>query len=51
MREIFPNKTDLAKVSETELFTALWLMNNRLRKCLNYLTALEKFIHKTALIE
>ncbi|MRI82765.1 IS30 family transposase, partial [Aerococcaceae bacterium DSM 109653] len=29
MREFFPKKTDLAKVSETELFTALWLMNNR----------------------
>lgn len=51
MREFFPKKTDLAKVSETELFTALWLMNNRPRKCLNYQTPLEKFMHETSLIE
>ena len=41
MREFFPKKTDLAKVSETELFTDLWLLNNRHRKCLNYQTPLE----------
>ncbi|MRJ46806.1 IS30 family transposase [Aerococcaceae bacterium DSM 109652] len=51
MREFFPKKTDLAKVSETELFTALWIMNNRPRKCLNYQTPLEKFMHETSLIE
>ena len=51
MREFFPKKTDFAKVSETELFTALWLMNNRSRKCLNYQTPLEKFMHETSLIE
>ena len=51
MREFFPKKTDLAKVSETELFTALWLMNNLPRKCLNYQTPLEKFMHETSLIE
>lgn len=51
MREFFPKKTDLAKVSETELFMALRLMNNRPRKYLNYQTPLEKFMHETSLIE
>lgn len=51
MSEFFPKKTDLATVSETELFTALWLMNNRSRKYLNYQTSLESFMHETSLIE
>ena len=51
MSEFFPKKTDLATVSETELFTALWLMNNRPRKYLNYQTPLESFMHETSLIE
>lgn len=51
LREFFPKKTDLAKVTHRELFQALWLMNNRPRKCLDYRTPLEVFLHELLLIE
>ena len=34
-----------------ELNQALWLMNNRPRKCLDYQTPLEVFLHELLLIE
>ncbi|MFL2127920.1 transposase, partial [Ruoffia sp. FAM 26255] len=51
LREFFPKKTDLARVISQELNQALWLMNNRPRKCLNYQTPLEVFLHELLLIE
>ena len=47
----FPKKTDLARVIYQELNQALWLMNNRPRKCLDYQTPLEVFLHELLLIE
>ncbi|WP_047982132.1 IS30 family transposase [Ornithinibacillus contaminans] len=43
LREFFPKKTDLAKVSDKELENALSLINNRPRKCLNWKTTHEAF--------
>ncbi len=43
LREFFPKKTDLAKVSNDELEKALSLINNRPRKCLNWKTTHEAF--------
>ena len=43
LREFFPKKTDLAKVSDEELEHALSLINNRPRKCLNWKTTHEAF--------
>ncbi|MFL2130944.1 IS30 family transposase, partial [Ruoffia sp. FAM 20858] len=51
LREFFPKKTDLARVISQELNQALWLMNNRPRKCLDYQTPLEVFLHELLLIE
>lgn len=44
LREFFPKKTDLAIVSERDLFQALWLINHRPRKCLNWKSAHEVFM-------
>ena len=43
LREFFPKKSDLAKVSDEELEHALSLINNRPRKCLNWKTTHEAF--------
>ncbi|WP_175616083.1 IS30 family transposase [Piscibacillus halophilus] len=43
LREFFPKKTDLAKVSYTELEQALYLINNRPRKCLDWKSTHEAF--------
>lgn len=43
LREFFPKKTDLSKVSDEELENALSLINNRPRKCLNWKTTHEAF--------
>ena len=36
LREFYPKKTDLAKISEKELKKVLNLINSRPRKCLNW---------------
>lgn len=51
LREFFPKKTDLAKVTEIELLEALWLLNNHPRKCLGYQTPLEVFRHELLMLE
>jgi transposase, IS30 family len=43
LREFFPKKTDLAKVSSEELEKVLSLINNRPRKCLGWKTTHEAF--------
>jgi transposase, IS30 family len=43
LREFFPKKTDLAQVSEEELTRALYLINNRPRKCLKWKSSFEAF--------
>lgn len=41
LREFYPNGMDLSLVDVTELANYLSLMNNRLRKCLDYKTPSE----------
>ncbi|WP_157128153.1 IS30 family transposase, partial [Brevibacillus parabrevis] len=44
LREFFPKGKHFAKVSEEELAQALYLINNRPRKCLGWKTAHESFL-------
>ena len=46
LREFFPKKTDLAKVTLDKLTEALMLMNNRPRKCLGFKTPFDMFKHE-----
>jgi len=41
VRRIFPKKTDFATVPDQDIAAIEFLLNNRPRKCLNYLTPLE----------
>lgn len=43
LREFFPKKTDLAQVSEEEINEALFLINQRPRKCLGWKSSFELF--------
>lgn len=44
LREFFPKGKDFAEVSTEELIHALYLINNRPRKCLGWKTAYESFM-------
>ncbi|MTL56487.1 IS30 family transposase, partial [Turicibacter sanguinis] len=46
LREFFPKKTDLARVSDEEIDEALCLINHRPRKCLGWKTSFELFHEK-----
>ena len=46
LREFFPKKTDLARVSDKEVNEALCLINHRPRKCLGWKTSFELFHEK-----
>lgn len=46
LREFYPKQTDLAKVTQQELRQKLELINNRPRKCLNWKTPIEVFLHE-----
>nr|CDL66827.1 unnamed protein product [uncultured bacterium] len=46
LREFYPKQTDLAKVTQQELRQKLELINNRPRKCLNWKTPVEVFLHE-----
>ena len=50
LREYYPKKTDLTKISVENLIKNLMELNNRPRKCLNYQTPFEMFIHELSLI-
>lgn len=51
LREFFPKKTDLAKVTKEELLKALLLINGRLRKCLGFkTTAAKAFLHELQIL-
>ena len=50
LREYYPKKTDLAEISEEDLIKNLMELNNRPRKCLNYQTPFELFLHELSLI-
>ena len=46
LREFFPKKTDLARVSDEEIDEVLFLINHRPRKCLGWKTSFELFHEK-----
>lgn len=46
LREFFPKKTDLAKITNEELQQALELINHRPRKCLGWKTSYEAFLEE-----
>lgn len=43
LRQYFPKKTNLKKITEQELQKAIFMLNNRPRKCLGYKTPYEVF--------
>lgn len=50
LREFFPKKTDLAKIEEEDLIDAIYKINSRPRKCLEFDTPFECFIHELNLL-
>lgn len=46
LREFFPKKTDFSKIDLQDLQEALWLINNRPKKCLNYKTPYEVWLQE-----
>ena len=50
LRGYYPKKTDLAEISEEDLIKNLMELNSRPRKCLNYQTPFELFLHELSLI-
>ena len=42
-------KIDISKVETEDLINVLMLINSRPRKCLNYVTPFEKFLHQIGL--
>jgi IS30 family transposase len=48
LREFYPKKTDLAKVTQQELIHNLFLINNRPRKCLGWKSPIQVFLHEVA---
>ena len=48
LREFYPKKTDLAKVTQQELRQKLELINNRPRKCLNWKTPWQVFKYEVS---
>lgn len=48
LREFFPKKTNLALVPQEQLTHNLFLMNSRPRKCLNWKSPIQVFLHELA---
>ena len=48
LREFYPKKTDLALVSQKELTHNLFLINSRPRKCLDWKSPIQVFLHEVA---
>lgn len=46
LREFYPKKTELALVDEMELIHNLVLINSRPRKCLNWKSPIQVFLHE-----
>lgn len=44
LREFYPKKTDLGKITEQQLALSLFLINNRPRKCLNWISPAQAFL-------
>lgn len=50
LREYYPKKTDLSKISINELIKNLMEVNTRPRKCLEYRTPFDLFMHELSLL-
>jgi IS30 family transposase len=48
LREFYPKKTDLARVSQKDLTHNLFLINSRPRKCLGWKSPIQVFLHEVA---
>ena len=48
LREFYPKKTDLALVDDDELLHNLFLINSRPRKCLDWKSPIQAFLHEVA---
>lgn len=46
LREFYPKGTDFAKISLSEITNHLFLINNRPRKCLHWISPLQAFLHE-----
>lgn len=46
LREFYPKKNDISTIDTEDLINVLILINSRPRKCLNYATLFEKFLHE-----
>lgn len=50
LREYYPKKTDLAKISVNELIQNLMELNSRPRKYIDYQTPFNRFMHELSLL-
>ena len=50
LRKYYPKKTDLSKISVNELISNLMELNTRPRKCLEYQTPFDLFMHELSLL-
>lgn len=48
LREFYPKKTDLVLVDEKKLIHNLFLINSRPRKCLNWKSPIQVFLHEVS---
>lgn len=48
LREFYPKGTDLSKINQYELTENLFLINNRPRKCLGWISPFQAFLHELA---
>ena len=48
LREFYPKKTDLALVDQSELTRNLFLINSRPRKCLDWKSPIQVFLHEVS---
>jgi len=46
LREFYPKKTDLGAINQQELTQSIFLINNRPRKCLNWISPIQAFLHE-----
>lgn len=50
LRQYYPKKTDLANIEVEDLIKNIMELNNRPRKCLNYQTPFDVFMHELSLL-
>lgn len=48
LREFYPKKTDLEKISQQQLTKNLFLINSRPRKCIGWKTPIEVFLKEVS---